>query len=132
MQAFQIPQMSEVKELGHQLKDSCSDKDHKEINMQLQELSTLWDELQSIVQQRIQYQQKMQSLRGYYYMFIFCHYIQLSVGQLNEFMAWLKNVDIKLTENSAPGVEPSEVENKIANLEVYLLISYSSVACILS
>ena len=77
MQAFQISinglssQMSEVKELGHQLKDSCSDKDHKEINMQLQEILTLWDELKSGVQQRIQYQQKILSFRGYYYLFLF-------------------------------------------------------------
>ena len=35
-------------------------------------------------------------------------------------MAGLKEVDIKLKEASAPGVEPSEVENKITNLEVYL------------
>ena len=35
-------------------------------------------------------------------------------------MALLREVDIKLKEASTPGVEPSEVENKITNLEVYL------------
>lgn len=33
----------------------------------------------------------------------------------------------KLEEASPPGVEPLEVKNKITNLEVHLLIFYSSV-----
>ena len=63
-------QVSEVNDLGDQLKDSCSDKDGEELNMQLKVLSTLWDELNSCVQQRIQHQKDILSLRGYNYLFL--------------------------------------------------------------
>ena len=63
-------QVSEVNDLGDQLKDSCSDKDGEELNMQLKVLLTLWDELNSCVQQRIQHQKDILSLRGYNYLFL--------------------------------------------------------------
>lgn len=50
-------QVSEVMTLGQQLKDSCSDVDDDELDTQLKELSTLWGELNSNLQQRIQYLQ---------------------------------------------------------------------------
>lgn len=56
--------MSEVKELGQQLKDSCLDKDHEVLNMQLEVLSTLWDELNSCIQQRKQHHKDILSLQG--------------------------------------------------------------------
>ena len=43
--------------LGQQLKDSCSDVDDAELDKRLKELSILWSELNSDLQQRIQYLQ---------------------------------------------------------------------------
>lgn len=43
--------------LGQQLKDSCSDVDDVELDKRLKELSILWSELNSDLQQRIQYLQ---------------------------------------------------------------------------
>ena len=43
--------------LGQQLKDSCSDKDDDELDRRLKELATLWSQLNSDLQQRIQYLQ---------------------------------------------------------------------------
>ena len=62
-QAFQISlkgvssQVSEVMMLGQQLKDSCSDVDDTELDKRLKELTVLWTELNSDLQQRIQYLQ---------------------------------------------------------------------------
>ena len=50
-------QVSEVMMLGQQLKDSCSDVDDEELDKRLKELSVLWSELNSDLQQRIQYLQ---------------------------------------------------------------------------
>ena len=44
--------MSEVMRLGQQLKDRCSDA---ELDERLNELTVLWTELNSDLQQRIQY-----------------------------------------------------------------------------
>lgn len=62
-------QVSEVMMLGQQLKDSCSDVDDDELDMQLKELSTLWSELNSDLQQRIQYLQGILLRLGQCYMF---------------------------------------------------------------
>jgi len=43
--------------LGQLLKDSCSDKDDVELDQRLKELATLWSQLNSDLQQRIQYLQ---------------------------------------------------------------------------
>ena len=62
-QAFQISlkgvssQVSEVMTLGQQLKGSCSDVDDPELDKRLKELTVLWTELNSDLQQRIQYLQ---------------------------------------------------------------------------
>jgi len=59
-QAFQISlkgvssQVSEVMTLGQQLKGSCSDA---ELDERLNELTVLWTELNSDLQQRVQYLQ---------------------------------------------------------------------------
>ena len=45
--------MSEVMTLGQQLKDSCADVD-PELDKRLKELTVLWTELNSDLQQRIQ------------------------------------------------------------------------------
>ena len=42
---------------GQQLKDSRFDKDDDELDQQLKELATLWSQLNSDLQQRIQYLQ---------------------------------------------------------------------------
>ena len=62
-QAFQISlkgvssQVSEVMTMGQQLKGSCSEVDDPELDKTLKELTVLWTELDSDLQQRIQYLQ---------------------------------------------------------------------------
>ena len=59
--------MSEVMTLGQQLKDSCSDVDDPELDKRLKELNVLWTELNSDLQQRIQYLQGILLRLGWCY-----------------------------------------------------------------
>lgn len=59
--------VSEVMALGQQLKDSCSDEDDDELDTRLKELTVLWTELNSGLQQRIQYLQGILLRLGEYY-----------------------------------------------------------------
>ena len=64
--------MSEVITLGQQLKDSCSDVDDTELDKRLKELTVLWTELNSDLQQRIQYLQGILLRLGWYYLSVSC------------------------------------------------------------
>ncbi|XP_065889965.1 microtubule-actin cross-linking factor 1-like isoform X3 [Dysidea avara] len=98
-------QVSEVMMLGQQLKDSCSDKDDDELDQQLKELATLWSQLNSDLQQRIQY------LQG----------ILLRLGQfhddLRQLLTWMDKLNNNLKSAPAPGVEPPAIENNITQLQ---------------
>ena len=59
--------------LGQQLKDSCSDVDDAELDKRLKELTVLWTELNSDLQQRIQYLQGILLRLGQYT--LNCHVI---------------------------------------------------------
>ena len=54
--------------LGQQLKDSCSDVDDTELDKRLKELTVLWTELNSDLQQRIQYLQGILLRLGWHYL----------------------------------------------------------------
>ena len=115
--------------LGQQLKDSCSDVDDPELDKRLKELSTLWSQLNSDLQQRIQYLQgillRLGKLIVMMMSLIMMSLLMMSllcVGQFHEdlgkFLTWIDEVHSKLQAAPPPGVEVPEVESKITKLEV--------------
>lgn len=110
--------------LGQQLKDSCSDVDDPELDKRLKELSTLWSQLNSDLQQRIQYLQGILLRLGKLIVMMMSLIMMslLCVGQFHEdlgkFLTWIDEVHSKLQAAPPPGVEVPEVESKITKLEV--------------
>jgi len=119
-------QVSEVMMLGQQLKDSCSDKDDDELDQQLKELTTLWSQLNSDLQQRIQYLQGI--LVGFgmhnilYVFLIYNMYVGKSHGELRQLLIWMDKLKNQLNMVTAPGVVPSAIENNLVQLQVRVIL----------
>ena len=122
-------QVSEVMMLGQLLKDSCSDKDDVELDQRLKELATLWSQLNSDLQQRIQYLQGILLRLGMIYVEYFLQELSISnLGQfhddLRQLLTWMDKLNNQLKTAPAPGVEPPAIENNIAQLQVRIVLCW--------